>query len=496
MKGGYMPKEQRDQLALQVRRTHFTLGHGGPDYATTSGTNYDGKQGGPEKLNRDQLSNLRRSHFALGINEGSHNVLSEFKHRYPPHGYNVSSLNEGVKADLRRHHFDFGTEGMQYDTTASASFAKPGVQQSSALPSDHLKNIRKHNFHFGEDKVKPESITRSDFGPKTAQMADTSAVRRDLRASHFLLGSALPDYTSTAAGDFSSRPAHPSALNTAQLNDLRSCHFKLGTDAPNFNTTVMSNFGPKTDGKQALNQEKLQDLRSSHFKLGHDPIDYAASSHLAHKALDRPSTIGPTQSSNGLRASHFALGTDPLQWQSMYSTAHANRDLTSSTGARDRNADRQSHIVIGSSDGPMQSEMQANFIKHNEAPNKLDPALAKDLRSHHFDLGEVEPDFGTSYAKYGSQQGAPGQIDPTMLADLRATHFKYGTDDPQFSTTFRGDYTKHSHKPESMDQGLVKNLRGHHFELGGGPKKYNTTYRGSYLWVQPVPDNDYKFSFE
>lgn len=67
----------------------------------------------------------------------------------------LSGLSAEVKADLRKHHFYFGTDGKTDQSMCKESYVHhPGDHRSSMDP-DQKKQLRTHHFSFGEDDYKP-----------------------------------------------------------------------------------------------------------------------------------------------------------------------------------------------------------------------------------------------------------------------------------------------------------------------------------------------------
>ena len=96
--------------------------------------------------------------------------------------------------------------------------------------------------------------------------------------------------------------------------------------------------------------------------------------------------------------------------------------------------------------------------------------VIKNIRGHHFDLGECRNDFSTTtgatflYDKR-SADGAKGTLDASVKNDLRATHYKLGYLPDAHQTTHQATFVpvpaevKKVHDPE---------LRKSHFNINPG----------------------------
>ena len=500
--GGYLPKDQRIRVAREIRKTHFTLGEANYGYDTTQHNHYSvpGATGNP--ADQEYIKNIRKSHIHIHPPDAKANGVSEFKAKYPPHdvGSAAVSISQETRADLRKHHFELGHSSSAMLSTMQNAFTPQQTQmdaQTLKAIQLQMQNIRKHNFQFGGEPVPFQSVTQHDYGPKTAEGWGSEErlkqFKGDLRTSHFQVGNVSQTYMSTAMKDSSPKtaPTRP----PAQMH-LRKEHFTFGVDGRPMASTSHLAFTEKEDGMQQLNEEKLRDLRSSHFILGGDQVTYQPVSHATH--VPKPiAAIAPIHDV-GLRKSHFKLGEDGNTWSTVYQRTHLGRSETQAQAQRDRNADKASHLTVGTDGAPMVSVNQAAYRPHTTGePGKLDPALAKDLRTHHFQLGPGGNHYKPISKDFAGQPGAPGMMDPAIKKDLRSHHFTYGHERDSFVSRNQVDFQARHGETSKLDPALMKNLRRNHFDIGENANLYGTTeYRGKYHWVQPVVDKGYHFTFE
>jgi len=100
-----------------------------------------------------------------------------------------------------------------------------------------------------------------------------------------------------------------------------------------------------------------------------------------------------------LLTSKINFGADPTPYDTTYASEHQTKPYCKDTGKsleimKDL---RSTHYQFGYMDAPKDSIYGADFKPHGGKPSKLDPALAKDLRSHHGNFGIDPLDYGTSY---------------------------------------------------------------------------------------------------
>lgn len=497
-----MPKDQRIRVAREIRRTHFTLGEADYGYPTTQHTHYAAPRADSNPANSEYIKNIRKSHIQINPGDAKTSGLSEFKAKYPPHDVGKAAvlLSQATQADLRRHHYEFGySPGTLVSSTHSAyvplhSKSDPKMQKDVQLIK---QNIRKHNFEFGAEVPNLESVTHHDYGPKTAEGWGTEErlkqFKGDLRTSHFQVGGVSQTYVSTAMKDYSQKEG--AAPKPAEMH-LRKEHFTLGGESRPMASTSHLAFVPQGEGKQQLNEEKLRDLRSSHFILGGDQVAYLPVSHATHGRQQLTATA-PIKDV-GLRKSHFKLGEDGNTWSTVYQRTHLGKTDGQVQAQRDRNADKASHLTVGTDGAPMVSVTQSTFRPHTTGQaGQLDPAMAKDLRTHHFKLGPEAVSYKPISKDYTGAYAEPGAMDAALKKDLRSHHFSYGQEGAALVSRNQVDFQKRAAENAKMDPLLMKNLRGNHFDIGENARLYGTTeYRGKYHWVQPVPDKGYRFTFE
>lgn len=161
---------------------------------------------------------------------------------------------------------------------------------------------------------------------------------------------------------------------------------------------------------------------------------------------------------------------------------------------------KSSFNITGNGPTTYATEMRSNFVPMN---NKIDPkdikvmqGVIKDIKSSHFNLGEMKNDYGTTTGnsyKFDPQtaKAARGMLDQALINDLRATHYKLGYQPFVGTTTHQSTYV-----PLDINYKAAKDplLRQSHFSLGENNNAIQdgkTIYMTDYV-KKPLPkEEDY-----
>lgn len=493
-----MPREQRLRVAREVRKTHFILGTADYGYSTTQHSNHPGYAASPTTIGLENKRKTQKSHLNLCDAAPTDGKTSEFRAKYQPHDLRQTSvtLSKDTKDDLRRHHFVLGGAADPLQSSMRSAFPTyPSPVQSTAAIQLLSKTLRKHNFELGNKDYPFASTSKLDFTPKKTdgwgKEEKLIQFRRDLRASHFRYGGNPQSYVSLSQKDFS--PKQYSARNPAHapLGD----NFVLGTSEEAWKTTAQTMFPTHSVGRPGLSSDRLTDLRASHFTLGNQGGNYQTTStdNFVKHAVTAVSPVTDV----GLRKSHFVLGNEGNLWSTVYQETHLGKGDGLVVAQRDRNADKASHLVMGADPAPMVSQTAATYQPHSDAkPGRLDGEVAKDLRTHHFQLGGEQREFTRTSSDYAGLPAEPGVLDPDLKKDLRSHHFTYGRDGAAVVSHNQLDYPLRQGQPARLESDRKADLRRSHFGIGSGDLRGESEYKGKYHWVQPVADSDYHFTID
>ena len=500
MEGKYLTKDQRVGLSHQIRKTHFTLGGGGNSYHTTS-TNFLKPPNLPAtaRYNTNLSKDLRKTHLQMGAEAPNKQRVSEFAFSYSPMPLS-SNTADFAKKDLRRHNMVLGTTGITYKTTTATDFKGGEVMLQHIKSAQQIeRNLRKHHFEFGTDSLTMNSTAAANFGKKKMENTEKNeALKKDLSESHFIMGKAPMMMRTTSQKEFAGNGGGNGrgGITQGKLNELKKEHFQLGTDVPALASTASQFFTAKQNGKQDLNQEKLNDLRSSHFVLGKTQASYATAANPPKKKPKSASnSLAPYSSGIAIRDTHFTLGNEGNCWKTSYNGDH---QIQIANNSGDKKVDSHLHLSssfkFGASKTPI-SNSQASFKNMDKhVVEKPDPKLMKELRNHHFHLGDGGDYYKTTSSQVGLGFGEPGKIDKKVANDLRSSHFKYGADPVNFLSTNMKDFVHHTEKGAKSNADLAKNLRKTHFKIGEDKTQWKTEQQNNFRWIQPVPDTGFKIS--
>ncbi|CAG9323085.1 unnamed protein product [Blepharisma stoltei] len=498
MQGGYMPGFHRVKIAQQVRKTHFTLGEEGVAYTTAHSANFKPVSAPSPQDEGANNKKLRTSNLNLGAGQNPSNFKSEFTSQYRAHSLEPK---HGLKDsfDMRAHNIILGKQEVSYSTTANVAFDdKCGLshKQETTGISSNKANLRKHHFNLGDDPNASFSVMKSDYGQKQSESFNAGIrdeIKNNLRSSHFDLGKQSVPFVSSTQSEYKTKAFQPRSVTPGRINELRKEHFQLGNDQGTLVSINNLAFSAKSGGAQPLNQEKLNDLRSSHFVLGVTPISYLT----ATKAVHQPQEMIPSkpEKSTSVRQSHFKLGEDTPSYHTNYAINHSHTTRDATTGPeRSQSADRNSNIILGTVNANAYTTSGGTYKGRNGEAGKLDPNLEKDLRGHHFQLGDNGLNYKTINQDYGEQKGYGTKWDPNRVKDMRSAHWAMGSHPKQFLPVSKADF---SAKETSVERASMEaQLRRSHFELGEGRGEWNTSNQASYKWVQPVADTSYRFAIQ
>ena len=486
MEGKFLTKPQRQQLAHELKKTHFKLGGDSNQYSTTS------KVSLKPPVERSQSSNfskeLKKSSFQIG--QGSNCRISEFSKSFDKKDFN--GLRPDLpKRDFKSHSSILGTMSSSFTSTTATNFHKPTLSKFQQHCNKSLeKNLRKHHFTLGDDHSnKKSTFSHSYISKATEKVEHLADLKQDIRSSHFSFGQYPRVLVSTSSQHYSEiRPSSScSAIRKPPTRD--NLVLSQNTTSTQL-TTFASSFEGKPRESDPTSYEKVQDLKNSHFRLGSFPLNYSqASTQLKPKTavqLNRKGNI-----SIDVLASHFeiALPAEPShkikrEKQEVKLGSHPDVKI-------DPLRHLQSQIGFCSTLTP-QSSSQANYKKF-EAKDlpKPDAKLIKELKSHHFVLGTDQEKLLPTSSLLVPSQGRPAKFDERLAKDLISSHFTIGNQtEKHYLPVHNKDFRPKTNTKEDHHQ-LKKDLRNSHFEVGSGQSSWKTEQQSRFVWINPTPDSDY-----
>mmetsp|Transcript_4969 Transcript_4969/g.4173 ORF Transcript_4969/g.4173 Transcript_4969/m.4173 type:complete len:201 (+) Transcript_4969:422-1024(+) len=134
-----------------------------------------------------------------------------------------------------------------------------------------------------------------------------------------------------------------------------------------------------------------------------------------------------------LRKSHINLGEDNRNLQSVSQKDFTKQGFDNVRPANDNVAIRRTNFILGDTDNGYNTVSADYFVQHPYQSRDMEVfnALKKDLRTHHFNFGQENPNYATNnrqtYKDFG--QVKPHPFDPS----LQSNHWEIGEENGTLS---------------------------------------------------------------
>jgi len=300
---GFAPQSEGGDGEVGARGVNFKIGDTPTDYASEnrrSFSNVDALNAhcrNPTRLDPNKKKELRSHNFNFGSDQPKYSSLSSecygaVKGRTGEELAKEKLNMEHIKKDLRATHITLGQNNKLETLTASkAAYLAPTAKQLRAAAEDR-NTVEDRGVHYtlGTDdeelkRIRSISLAQDSMqagvsGVKYNSQTLDSAVKADLRKSHFHLGSVqgAGDWVSTSASNYvAHKDVVRSVMSEETKKDLRASHYQLGGDEgypKDMKSTMqeqMTFFGPApTDGEQ---QEERSN--AANFVLGTSKLEYS-----------------------------------------------------------------------------------------------------------------------------------------------------------------------------------------------------------------------------
>ena len=462
---------------------------------------------------------LRRTHYSLGTGPGTY--LSQYRHDYPGYPFdNLSPLGDSVTA--RKSTFKFGDYICPYTTTTGDQIKGAGTGTPSKLDASVKNDLRKSHFNLGSNNPDLISEYREEYYKKPFD--PSSPLKSDLRTSSYVFGSDFPDYLTEHKDRYTAPKLpiiNPYKVNTAMLqknnynfgndkspwistqnhdytpkplsepykdknNKLDS--LKFGDDGPTGNTIYRTTYVPKPINPPKLSMETLKDLRSSHFGLGSGDNDMNTVYSLDYTKpeLEKNEEMDPLR----LRKSHWNIGEKYPTYDN-YDTTYRVVHTPKKRIINEINPIKNKSSILKSGPGLWESEFKGNYtpIEGDPFDKNLLNKIMNDNRGVHWGLGDQKGDYSTTSGdayRYDPNlaPGARGRLNQSMKNDLRNCHYKLGYSDEPNKSTYEVNYI-----PRELEAKLGRDpgLRKSQVNIGGGPFTGDSTYHEDYV-PKELPD--------
>jgi hypothetical protein len=473
------------QVARELRKTHYSLGHDPGNYLTQYIHDYPPYPFGQNGPSQDDLA-LRRSNFKLGDYPTPYDTTYNDQNLRINEG-KPAQLDEETKNDLRASHFGLGSGNPDLHSIYQTEYTDKSGQPVRPLKSD----LRSTNYKLGDDKIDyiPEYKDRYTTPP----LPKYEKKKSDLQSSHYNFGTNHDPISST---HFDSYVPHPLTYQQSYDPKLAGTNFKLGDDYPTLNSIYRETYVKKPIEVSNLNEELAKDLRKHHFPLGNAKNDYGT-------IYKKDYTEQPIENLKGiddqlLRGSHWNIGGAPLgdNYDTTYNTVHTPKKLDPNNALPNKTFKSSLNFT---GPGKYNTEFRDNYIPYDTSG--IDPKLLKnimnDIKNSHFNIGNDPNNWSTTNNdayKFDPNKAANarGNLDKNLLNDLRATHYKLGYLGDPNKSTYEANYIPW---PLEMRAATDPGLRLDNFGKSG-PFDGDTTYHADYTPkpIQPPcpPDEEEK----
>lgn len=476
MQGEYLPGSHLSKIIKETRNTHFVLGKNPSEYTTTHKNNYKDSIAKPLPSGNSFDKNL--SHIQISHeNYTQHITESSAKYR--------SYSEEPRPKPIKPFHSLHITQSPGTYITTSGQYKKYQIEKIDYKANQlQKKNFRKHHFNLVDNLVKTNGVpVNSDFTyhKPTVGMSAKEIKEKNTKAS--IKNDKAGFYVTTNHNQFSpKKPGTPS-----KIKKLDSSNFQFPGDTSLIVSMNHLSYTPKHNGSNALPDNKLIDLKSSHINLGDSPKSYTLSSHHQHTQNATPDPIRvPFMSPMPM-----TLGSDPANYISNYHTDYINRPSPKKDNYA-KKYENKSNINLGEGKNVLISQTHSVHKYASAPPNRLSYENQKDLKAHHFFIGQGYGDYHTTAQGYGVGKGEFVDNSKQKSLKMKNSNWSFGNHSAQMVSDFKKEFEwKGTNAKQEFDH---KNVRKSHFRIGDEKNDWKTSYKGNYNWIQPVPDKSYKIS--
>lgn len=265
--------EAQGRARERVGSSNIPLGGASLEGASISRTTYVKHPLGIAGDTKEQQKYLRGSHFNFG-NENFQGV-PEYKASYVDQGFVGNELNPGLARDARGSHMEY-----LFDPGHQGNVRCPGASVYRSDISDRAKcgnpaplvaksNCHKTTFVMGSDGADFTTEMKAKYLDPGRSEVVVAKGRGE--APQLPIGG-KGDYTTESRAQYVGHKPDMNALGASKefSKDLRKSHFALGSEQPDLNTYYHLYYNrQKKEGEAArLDAAKLNDVKRSHFGLG------------------------------------------------------------------------------------------------------------------------------------------------------------------------------------------------------------------------------------
>ena len=441
--------EFHKEKTKELRKTNFFIGKHQPDYRSAYGRAYDRPRASSAIMDSSFASTA--THFVFGNSKETSE--SEAKSRYKVSSQSSGRSDHAVnRLETSKHHFDLGTDNLDFHTTASEFIKK----HENFKPHDfrtYLDQNRKMNFTLGSDHLRGESITKSSFPAKPSQniKVERDSIRDEHKKNHYYVGNKEVKYNTSHLEDYKDSFSD----HKPRFYSPNKYTIKLGEHKASFKTINKHHYNSKPLNDLTYTQKTIDDMLDCHFKFGADSGSKQTMNQSVYSCV---SGHDPSQILPETKMTSVKLGTSKNQWETSNKTV--------SNFYKVEKADypyKGSFVVMGFDGVKGQTTNQDNYKRHAGInQNRLDEFTSEDIKKRHFSFGSSPVKYQPVNKGYGGTRGTREKMDEKFMNELKTVHYSFGNDEGNIISTTKSEFT---HKTSPVH--VIKNdTRAHSIVLG------------------------------
>jgi hypothetical protein len=396
----------------------------------------EGKTGEKSEGLREDLT---KHHFQLGSQKGD--IRSTTQSAFAPQLSQVDMQQirdiEKLKQTIRTHADIFGSERFM-STGLSHTQYTPKTGNSSEtmeMGANHRRRNQHTNFRVGSFANEYQSVNSRDF-PKQ----ESSPIRRSPMpqlASGVVLGTEKDEHRSQSQTMFTAFPFCKQEISKETQGELQKSHFSLGCAPPQFTSTSRELLKANTEAP--LTKRKA-DYRKCNFVLGADSVPWKTS--YGDKYVSKSAALTqPHRDRNSDKKSNFTLGSAFTPSPSSVARAafHSYPGAEVNKLPEAITADiRQHHFQVGSDSRDWALASQ-RYGEQTGPPGHISEERRKDITGEHFKYGSSPVQYQTTSKSPPPSYGR-NQLDVGTLRRLKGTNTYLGSSTGDYETTHRANF--------------------------------------------------------
>ena len=414
--GNYKPEPQQEKevklergvsasvLAKMMRSTHFGLGSDKAVSTSEATSRYK-----PFEVSKspyvvpDVSIDLRKTHYSLGsFRETPISTSRSVQVLQNPQG--DRALTTMTAEFSTSHHFKYGTDQPSHASSHKLDFNKKKLPEGVQEEVTKIKQeLRKTHFEVGSSNANYETGYKTEYNAKQINLQKASM---DLQKEHFKLGTDKASYQTNYKSSQEGFAKGKQEFKAEVLRDLRQSHFVLGSSQSEYIKTSQD-----FNGGKPADVEKLQDgrLRKTNFILGNNEKPWKTSYKDSHSNSTASLAVS-SRDRNTDKASHFVLGNSDADYLSVHAKDFKESKVFGQRDQKWAEYLRKHHFDMGQFKPSFASQNQKYGKGKVEAVGN-DKEMAGDLRASHFKLGNDKNEMVSTAKSSFSQVKASKSVE-------------------------------------------------------------------------------------